>query len=163
MDTFWFHGAAFRVPTLIIEPICRYNSFLCTFYCLHVLLDKMLHAAPDFPFISISGSRTFDRATLMRKTQRATLHNTLKGSMPIHNNLQLFKHRAYHSWQLVFRNPAGFHVKTWHSLPTALHKTEVFLGFITFVGGFHLKSAGFQNMSFCVMIKYRSFFRKTKY
>ena len=36
--------------------------------------------APDFLFISISGSKTFDRATLRReiwKTQRAALHNTL--------------------------------------------------------------------------------------
>ena len=47
----------------------------------------------DFPFISISGSKTFDNAILRReiwKTQRAALHNTLLGSMPIHNNLQLF-------------------------------------------------------------------------
>ena len=50
--------------------------------------------------------------------------------------------------------------------------------FIRFGGGFHLKSAGFhheirrisriswwkiKNVSFCVMIKYRSFFRKTKH
>ena len=34
------------------------------------------------------------------------------------------KHTVYHSWQLVFRNPADF---MWKGLPTALHKTEVFL------------------------------------
>ena len=43
------------------------------------------------------------------------------------------KHRAYHSWQLVFRNPVDF---TWNppdfmwkhyiAFPTALHKTEEF-------------------------------------
>ena len=48
------------------------------------------------------------------------------------NCQQRTNHRAYHSWQLAFRNPVdcvksgGFHVKTWHSLPTALHKTEEF-------------------------------------
>ena len=51
-----------------------------------------------------------------------------------------YKHRAYHSWQLVFRNPEDF-------------RCEI-----------RRKSAGFhetKNVSFCVMIKYRSFFRKT--
>ena len=42
--------------------------------------DDQSNLAPDFPFISISGSNIFDRATLRRetwKTQRAALHNTL--------------------------------------------------------------------------------------
>ena len=54
------------------------------------------------------------------------------------------KHRAYHSWQLVFRNPADFTPEirqiSWN-LPDF---------------------TDFMNVSFCVMIKYRSFFRKTK-
>ena len=47
------------------------------------------------------------------------------------------KHRAYHSWQLVFRNPHEIRTKS---------------------GGFH----EIKNVSFWVITKYRSFFRKTK-
>ena len=52
------------------------------------------------------------------------------------------KHRTYHSWQLVFRNPADF-------------MCEI-----------RTKSAGFheiKNVSFWVITNYRSFFRKTKH
>ena len=97
----------------------------------------------------------------------------------IGSNLQEIQHRAYHSWQLVFRNPADFMWKQ-HSLPTALHKTEeFFLKYLIYKfcrwispeihmksSGFHVKSARFheiKNVSFWVITKYRSFFRKTKH
>ena len=54
------------------------------------------------------------------------------------------KHRAYHSWKLVFRNPADF-----------TREIRQISGVKS--GGFH----EIKNVSFCVMIKYRSFFRKT--
>ena len=92
------------------------------------------------------------------------------------------KHRAYHSWQLVFRNPADFTpefrrisgVKSsgFHLWNLADFRCEIY----TKSARFHLKSTGFheirtksagfheiKNVSFCVMIKYRSFFRKTKH
>ena len=59
-----------------------------------------------------------------------------------------YKHRVYHSWQLVFSKSGRFReirrisCENMTAFPQ-LHKTEVFLGFITFVGRFHMKSAGF--------------------
>ena len=89
------------------------------------------------------------------------------------------KHRPYHSWQLVFRNPADF-MKSWDiAFPLHSMKLKSFcwvIWFIRFSGGFHeihMKSAwnppdfmkfswnppDFKIMSFWVIIQYRSFFR----
>ena len=57
-----------------------------------------------------------------------------------------------------------FHDIQGHSPLPAPPKLKSFcwnIWFYKVLGGFHMKSAGFQNMSFCVMTKYRSFFRKT--
>ena len=90
---------------------------------------------------------------------------------------QIKKHRAYHSWQLVFRNLADFMWKhdiafPWHSIKLKSFSWNIW--FISFVDGFHMKSAGFceihqiswnpldfMNVKFWVITKYRSFFRKT--
>ena len=86
---------------------------------------------------------------------------------------------------MVFRNLVDF---MWKGLPTALHKTEeFFLKYLIYKfcrwisheirmksGRFHVKSAwnpldftwnlpDFKNVSFWVITKYRSFFRKTKH
>ena len=64
---------------------------------------------------------------------------------------EVMKHRAYHSWQLVFRNP---HEIRRISCEICMKSTK-----------FHVKSAqnppDFMNVSFWVITKYRSFFRKT--
>ena len=112
------------------------------------------------------------------------------------NNLNMKKHRAYHSWQWVFRNPADFmceirwisclksgrfQVKssrfhTWNPVDFTPEICQISWNLYEICwispeihmksGGFHLKSVrippDFMNVRFCVMIKYRSFFRKTK-
>ena len=76
-------------------------------------------------------------------------------SSRISTSYNLTKHRAYHSWQLVFRNrfhpwnPADF---TWN-LPDFTPWNPL---------DFTWNPPDFMNMSFWVMIKYRSFFRRTQ-
>ena len=77
----------FKTPYLghsdLICIVHRFNSRKYVLYIELLLMYNNKHKgypAPDFHFISISGSRTFDRATLRRgiwKTQRVALHNTL--------------------------------------------------------------------------------------
>ena len=74
------------------------------------------------------------------------------------------EHRAYHSWQLVFRNPADFTLISPVKSTQNLIKASVSAKTLQFnecrVGAM---TKDFKIMSFCVMIKYRSFvFRKTK-
>ena len=107
---------------------------------------------------------------------------------------KVLEHRAYHSWQLVFRNPADFTHEIWQISPRFhpwnladftqispvkstqnLIKASVSAKTLQFdecrVGAMtkdFMKSAwnppDFKITSFCVMIKYRSFFfRKTKH
>ena len=101
------------------------------------------------------------------------------------------KHRTYHSWQLVFPNPADFMWKHDIVFPQHSIKLKSFswnIWFISFVGGFHMKSTrfhvkstgfceihqisceicwilwnlpDFMNVSFWVITKYRSSFQKT--
>ena len=79
----------------------------------------------------------------------------------------------YSVWWMQERGyDIGFHEILGHSPLPAPPKLKSFcwnIWFYKVLGGFHMKStrfqvksAGFQNMSFCVMTKYRSFFRKTK-
>ena len=59
---------------------------------------------------------------------------------------KISKHRAYYSWQLVFRNPADFMWKHDIAFPQYSIKLKSFswnIWFISFVGGFHMKSGRF--------------------
>ena len=69
----------------------------------------------------------------------------------------------YSVWWMQERGyDTGFHEILGHSSLPAPPKLKSFcwnIWFYKVLGRFHMKSAGFQNMSFCVMTKYRSFFR----
>ena len=120
-------------------------------------------------------------------------HVNVTKTLVIHRH----KHRAYHSWQLVFRNPpdftreirmksGGFHpwnpyeIRRISPVKSVWNPPDFTREIHMKSAGFHLKSARFHeihmkssgfheihriswNVSFCVMIKYRSFFRKTKH
>ena len=107
--------------------------------------------------------------------------------------LNIHKHRAYHSWQLAFRNPADFMCEIWWISPEILWiswnpyeiqwiSPEICqiswnLYEICWISWNPYKICwispeicqiswnppDFMNVSFWVMIKYRSFFRKTKH
>ena len=110
--------------------------------------------------------------TSLRHTMTKFRSFFAKRSGRIHRCLfrhQKLKHRAYHSWQLVFRNhvwnPADFMCEI-HMKSARFHLKSVrnLLDFTWNLPDF-MKSVrnlpDFMNVSFCMMIKYRSFFRKT--
>ena len=61
------------------------------------------------------------------------------------------KHRAYHSWQLVFRNPPDFMKSGGFQQVKSVRNPA----------DFTWNPPDFMNVSFWVITKYRSFFRKT--
>ena len=138
-----------RVHVCLFLMLLKYNPRLkCNLYFWYVYTDKNIGLQFLASGLSIS-------------------HEIQRISCEIHPKPYKSKcfNQNYSVWWMQERGyDPGFHEIWGHSPLHAPPKLKSFcwnIWFYKVLGRFHLKSAEIRNVSFCVMIKYRSFFRKT--